>query len=231
VTLVTLAYVLGVHAAGLLSEWNHSRHAEQYRSRAVEQTAAVLRHMGTIKVGDTLSNYAFEDIDGNLHLLSEIVSDKTLITYLKPDCDACLEEMERLRQAAESQDDYDHVLIITSANPLHMHRLREDYGLGCLILYDDERLFGSSLNIWTFPFNLVVDRSRVILAIHANTLLPDDYERFFEEAALLSVTPAPLFVTPAPFSVTPAPLFVTPAQAGAQSRMLGRQSVMYAAKA
>lgn len=210
VTLVTLAYVLGVHAAGLLREWNHSRNAVQYRSRAVEQTAAVLRQMGTIKVGDTLSNYAFEDIDGHLHLLSEIVTDKTLITYLKPDCDACLEEMERLRQAAKSQDDYDHVLIITSANPLHMHRLREDYSLGCLILYDDERLFGSSLRISTFPFNLVVDRSRVILAIYANTLLLDDYERFFEEAALLSVTPA---------------------QAGAQSCRLGRRNLVYTAKA
>jgi peroxiredoxin len=138
--------------------------------------------MGTIKAGDTLSNYAFEDIDGNLHLPSEIVTDKTLITYLKPDCDACLEEMERLRQAAESQDDYDHVLLIASANPLHLHRLREDYGLGCLILYDDERLFGSTLRISSFPFNLVVDRSRVILEIHANTLLLDDYERFFEDA-------------------------------------------------
>jgi len=131
-----------------------SRNAEQYRSKAVALTAAILGKMGTIKVGDTLSNFAFEDIDGELHLLKEIVTDKTLITYIKPDCDGC-------------------------ANPLHLQKLREDYGLGCLMLYDEERLFGSALKIQSFPFNLVVNRDRVILEIHANTLLPDDYKRLF----------------------------------------------------
>ncbi len=61
-----------------------------------------------------------------------------------------------------------------------MQRIREDYGLGCEILYDNERQFGAALKIQSFPFNLVVDRDRVIQAIHANTLLPDDYEQLFE---------------------------------------------------
>ena len=177
--LVGVAYVLGTQAAGLLDEWQLSRNAEKYRSKAVAQTAAILRKMGTIKVGDTLSNFAFEDIDGELHLLKEIVTDKTLITYIKPDCDGCLVELERLRKAANGPEDYKRVLIISSANPLHLQRLREDYGLGCLMLYDEERLFGTALKIQTFPFNLVVNRDRVILEIHANTLLPDDYERLF----------------------------------------------------
>ncbi len=177
--LVGVAYVLGTQAAGLFDEWQLSRNADQYRSRAVEQTAAILRRMGTIKVGDTLSNFAFEDIDGELHLLKEIVTDKTLITYIKPDCDGCLVELERLRKAANGPEDYKRVLIISSANPLHLQKLREDYGLGCLMLYDEERLFGTALKIQSFPFNLVVNRDRVILEIHANTLLPDDDARLF----------------------------------------------------
>jgi peroxiredoxin len=178
---VALAYVIGAQAAKWLEQWNVDRHADEYRAHAAEQTAAILRKMGTIKVGDTLPNFSFEDIDGKLHRLSEVVTDKTLITYVQPDCDACLVELERLKQAAKNQDDYDHVLLITSANPLHLQKLRADYGLGCVILYDDERRFGSTLKIQSFPFNLVVNRSRVILAIHANTLFPDDYEQFFEE--------------------------------------------------
>jgi peroxiredoxin len=150
--------------------------------QAAEQTAEILRRMGTIKVGDTLGNFPLEDIDGKLHLLSELVTDKTLITYMKPDCDACLAELETLRSVAKGPDDYEHVILITSANPLHMQRIREDYGLGCVILYDDERQFGAALKIQTFPFNLVVDRDRVLQTVHANTLLPDDYELLFEAA-------------------------------------------------
>ena len=131
-----LAYVIGTQSAGWLREWNAARHADEYRTQAAERTAAILRKMGTIKVGDTLGNFPLEDIDGKLHLLSELVTDKTLITYMKPDCDACLEELERLRSVAKGPDDYEHVILITSANPLHMQRIREDYGLGCAILYD-----------------------------------------------------------------------------------------------
>jgi len=167
-----------------------SRNADQYRTQASEQTEAVLKQMGTIKVGDTLPNFPFEDIDGKVRLLSEVVTDKTLITYLERGCDACLLELERLKQAASGQDDYEHILLITSANPVHMQKLRAEYGLGCVILYDEERRFGSLLKIQSFPFNLVVNRQRVIEAIHANTLLPDDYERFFNETrAVIGVVP------------------------------------------
>jgi hypothetical protein len=64
-----------------------------------------------------------------------------------------------------------------------MQKMLAEYGLGCVILYDEERRFGSLLKISSFPFNLVVNRQRVIETIHANTLLPDDYERFFESTS------------------------------------------------
>jgi peroxiredoxin len=135
--------------------------------------------MGTVKLGDTLPNYSFEDIDGQRHLLSQLVTDRTIITYLKPDCDACLTELEHLRSAAVDSADFARVLLISTANPLNLQRLKADYGLGCRVLYDEERFFGSALNIQSFPFNLVIDRDRVILEIHANPLLKADYERLF----------------------------------------------------
>ncbi|MCX6833896.1 MAG: redoxin domain-containing protein [candidate division Zixibacteria bacterium] len=174
-----------------------SRNADQYHAQAAEQTASVLKQMGTIEVGDTLPNFPFEDIDGKVRLLSEVVTDKTLITYVERGCDACLTELERLKQAANGQADYDHILLITSANPLHMQKLRAEYGLGCVILYDEERRYGSLLKISSFPFNLVVNRQRVIEAIHANILLPEDYERFFDEArAVIGMAPCPADACP-----------------------------------
>jgi len=146
--------------------------------------------MGTIEIGDTLTNFPFEDIDGKVRLLSEVVTDKTLITYMERGCEACLVELERLKQAVNSHADYEHVLLITSANPVHMQKQRADYGLGCVILYDEERRFGSLLKISSFPFNLVVNRQRVIEAINTNTMRPDDYERFFNETrAVIGVVP------------------------------------------
>jgi cytochrome c biogenesis protein CcmG, thiol:disulfide interchange protein DsbE len=191
VTLVILAYVVGTQSADVLKEWNSNRHTDEYRLQAATQTAAILRKMGTIKVGDTLGDFSLEDIDGKVHRLSDLVTDKILITCVQPDCDACLEEMERLRRAADSPDDYKHVILITSGNPLHMQRVREDYGLKCVILYDDERQFGAALKIQSFPFNLVVDHNRVIHEIIASVLLPEDYRRLFE-GGIVGQNPSPL---------------------------------------
>ncbi|MCX6835314.1 MAG: hypothetical protein NTW07_09325, partial [candidate division Zixibacteria bacterium] len=126
-----------------------------------------------------------------------VVTDKTLITYLERGCDACLLQLQRLKQVAGGSDDYEHILLITSANPVHMQKLRAEYGLECVILYDEERRFGSMLKISSFPFNLVVNRQRVIEAVHANILLPDDYERFFEAArAVVGIVPCPADACP-----------------------------------
>lgn len=50
------------------------------------------------------------------------------------------------------------------------------------MLYDEESLFSKTLKIQSFPFNLIVDRSRVIRTIHASVLLPADYDYLFEVA-------------------------------------------------
>ena len=179
VVLVAVAYILGGEAAGLYRDWDLSRNREKYRAKAAAQTESILRRMGTINVGDTLPNYSFEDIDGNVHMLSQLVTDRTIITYLKPDCDACLIEMEQLRETARDSSDYARVLLISSANPMHLRQLRTDYELGCRAFYDEERFFASALKISSFPFNLVINRDRVILEIHASTLMKDDYEQLF----------------------------------------------------
>jgi len=173
---VAIAYFLGSTAGGTWSRQNRAERRSEYRSKALAHSRAVLERMGTVGLGDTLSDFSFEDIDGNLHRLSEILVDNTLLIYIKPDCDACLEEIERLSQVAKTAEDYRHFILISTSNPLHMRKLREDFGLRCYQLYDEERFFGNAFKIESFPFGLLVSRSRIVLAAYANALSTDQLE-------------------------------------------------------
>jgi len=170
VVTVGAAYFLGWQAAVLWDKKSRADRRQEYRSQALAQSRAILDRMGTVEIGDTLSDFSFEDIDGNLHRLSEILVDNTLLIYIKPECDACLEEVARLSRVAQTQDDYRHFILVSTANPLHLRKLRDDHGLQCHILYDEERFFGNNLNISSFPFGLLLDGERVILNVYAIAL-------------------------------------------------------------
>jgi peroxiredoxin len=174
ILIAAVAYVLGSRAGRVWNQKQHSDRRAAYRSQALAHSAAVLERMGTIAIGDTLSNYSFEDIDGNLRRLSDILVDNTLLIYIKPDCDACLEEIDRLSKTAHTSGDYSHFILISTANPLHLRKLRDDQGLQCLLLYDEERLFGNNLKISSFPFGLLLNRERVIEEVYASVLSDED---------------------------------------------------------
>lgn len=171
---VAAAYLLGAKVGGMWESKDRAERSSEYRSKALAHSRAVLERMGTVAEGDTLSDFSFEDIDGHLHRLSEILVDHTLLIYIKPDCDACLEEIERLSQVAHTPDEYSHFILISTANPLHLRKMREDYELQCLVLYDEERLFGNNLNIVSFPFGLMLDHERVIREVHASVLTDEE---------------------------------------------------------
>ena len=80
--LVVVAYLIGTQSANWLESWRLSWQADKFRAGAARQTEAVLRKTGAIKVGNTLADFTFEDIDGQSHRLSELVTDRTLITYI-----------------------------------------------------------------------------------------------------------------------------------------------------
>jgi peroxiredoxin len=175
-----LAYVLGAKAAGWWDRYDRAQTRENYRSDALALSRAVLKKMGTVAIGDTLTDFTFEDIDGELHSLSDILADPTLMVYVKPDCDACLEEIDRISQIAESPDDYRHFVLISTANPVHLQRLRADFGLGCYIFYDEERFFGNALKIESYPFGLLVDSRREIEEVYVTTLPEDQLSEFLK---------------------------------------------------
>lgn len=179
---VAAAYLLGAKAGTLWGEQERSDRRGQYRSQALAQSRAILERMGTVNIGDTLSDFSFEDIDGNLHRLSELLVDNTLLVYIKPDCDACLEEVGRLSQTAMTPEDYRHFILVSTANPLHLRKMREDYKLGCYMLYDEERLFGNNLKISSFPFGLLLNRDRIIENVYAMVLTDEELREIIHNA-------------------------------------------------
>ncbi len=169
---VVVAYFTGVEAGQYL---NHRKRAET-RARGVNTTRAILDRMQTIEVGDTLFNYVFEDIDGREVSLDDLVTSRTVITYMQTDCDGCLLELEEMIKTVTDPADYRHFILISSANPLHLRKLRDNFGLDCAILYDEERQFGHALNIYSYPFSVIVNGSRVILDIRADALWAEDFK-------------------------------------------------------
>ena len=179
---VGLAYVLGGEAAKLLQGRKAEKSIEKTREMGKMQTAAVLEKMGTIAVGDTLQDYMMEDIDGAWHALSDIVTDRTVITYMKANCEVCLYELKGMKEAVGSREDYERFIVVSPSNPLRMREIRDEYGVECLMLFDEERQYGAMMNIQSFPFNIVVNRNLEILEIHGNALLPDDYQRILDKS-------------------------------------------------
>ena len=167
---VAAAYFAGSKAGGFWTERQRMEHLQEYRSQALSSTRAVLDKMGTVEVGDTLSDFSFEDIDGQFHRLSDILIDNTLLVYMEPGCGACLDEIETLSKTVKTPDEYRHFVLISTANPLHMHKMRDEFGLKCLMMYDEQRVFGNNLNIVSFPFGLLVSRERVIQNAYAFVL-------------------------------------------------------------
>ena len=161
VATVTIAYVLGVEAGDYLNE----RKRSQRRIEGPRRAAYTLERMGTVSIGDTLPNFQVEDIDGNWHTLKDLVVDYTVLTFIRPECDGCLLEMEQLQSSALMDVEFKYFLFISTANPLHTAQLRDKYGINSVFLYDNESAITRALNVMSYPFSLHLDRSLVITGV------------------------------------------------------------------
>ncbi|RLG43708.1 MAG: hypothetical protein DRN81_05985, partial [Thermoproteota archaeon] len=148
----------------------------ELRAKGVRTTQRILERMGTVNVGDTLGDFILEDIDGNLHRLSELLTQKCVIAFIKPDCEGCLMELETIGRTITDGADHRHFIFISSANPLHMVELRENFGIRCPILFDEGRDVALRLKVQTYPFNFVVNHERVILDVRAGGMSGEDYQ-------------------------------------------------------
>jgi peroxiredoxin len=171
---VGVAYILGVSAAGLVQK------ARARKSQA-ERTESILKQMGSnLAVGVTLPDSELEDLAGNPVCLSEITHEKSLVTFISPDCGACKIQLERFQKNIPSPAAQSHFILISDADPAELISLRDEYSLSCIFLHDLKGIYKSKLGVFTFPFNLVVTKALVIDNIISGVPEPDELEQIIQ---------------------------------------------------
>ena len=167
------AYVFGIEAGNYVVQSKRGN----TRKASIRETQAVLQRMSTIEVGDTLPNYMVEDIDGNRFMLSELLCGLTVISFITPDCDACLIELGTTVKNCTDSLNQRHFVYISTGNPVRLRTLRSSYGIKSLILFDEAAYISGDLRVSTFPFNVIIDRHRCIQEVQSGGLWPEQYER------------------------------------------------------
>ncbi len=176
---VVLAAVIG---AGLLLGGQAAHYATAKKQLAArnENTAGILSQMNTINVGDVLPDHRFEDLESNLVWLSDLLAHKTLISFYYPDCDGCILELEQLQNVCRDSADYQYFIYISSTDLQSLVEDREKHGIPLRIFYDHERAFAKELEVYTYPFNIIVNRDGLIEAIVGGALEESDFEDIIE---------------------------------------------------
>lgn len=176
---ITLALLAGSITGLLLSKaWNSINQRSKLRARTSD-TAALLKNMQTISIGMRLNDGTFEDLDDSAVSLLDIVDEGvTVICIVRPECDACLYDIEEIdkyvRRGALSSRSF---VFISSANPRLMADIRDAVESDFQFLYDHRAKWISQYKINNFPFAILVDSSLNVLDVFVGTLLPQDIER------------------------------------------------------
>lgn len=171
---IGVAWVMGTN----LGDWvNAESHTENALRREIH-TAELLEHMGTIKVGDTLPNFGFDDLDRKYWKLSELVTEKTAIIFFDYHCDNCMVELGEIKKAVNSGADPDRFLLISSTNPLYLQSITDSLDFPCRFLYDEDRVFADQLGIFTYPLTIETNRNLQITNIDAGILYEADLVGF-----------------------------------------------------
>ena len=164
---VTLAYYAGVEASNYFQKQN-------ILNQRNSNNKSILSQMNDLKIGDTTPNYSFEDLSFQPIMLQPLVSKKTVLIFIEPDCPSCVEDIERLSKIIQDESDASHFIIISSGNPRHLIDLRNEYNLSMPILYDHDRGYSSIFGVFTYPFHIVIDESMQVLDIITGPLVEND---------------------------------------------------------
>jgi peroxiredoxin len=174
VVTVSVAAILGVKAGSFIAK----KKTIERRSKITE---AILSEMGTVRLGDTLADRLFMDLDSNEVYLHDLLSYRTVIAFLEPGCDLCLIELEIIQRVVSGDRDNRYFVVVSSTRPAELVETRNRLSAAFPILLDHHQGFADSLGVSSYPFNLVVNQVGEIEEILASALLDDDVERIIEE--------------------------------------------------
>ncbi|MBN1213453.1 MAG: redoxin domain-containing protein [candidate division Zixibacteria bacterium] len=157
----------------------------EQKKQAVEQnrkdfTKTILDKMQTLSIGDTLPDHRFEDLYRRPVYLSELLKGQTILIFFDPYCENCNEEMNAVNQAVTELREYEYFIFISGENPRLIEEIPELSELKSPVLYDHHREYIDRFKIFTFPFNIVIDKDRVVREIYGQALTPEEITRVIE---------------------------------------------------
>ncbi len=167
VTTVAVAYFLGTAVGNYIT-------GRKYENDRREQSERILETMENLTVGDTIPDHVFQDMNGHDVRLSDLLSDRTVVTFFQIDCETCSAEIDRLKATVPDSSDYRYFLFVSSFTPAALQDFVRDRQVPLRTLYDNDDEYASIFHVWTFPLNVIVDRNRTVLSIKPTALTETD---------------------------------------------------------
>ncbi|MDZ4723837.1 MAG: redoxin domain-containing protein [candidate division Zixibacteria bacterium] len=169
------AYLGGSFAGSIINDKKEAEvHAEEVAERKLF-AERLLERMGTLSVGDTLPDFEFDDTNENHFMLSDLITGNTIICYVEPACTACHGQLKMLDSLIRKGEmTKDEIIVIGTGDFEETKFIHNDIKLSFRILNDHQREIGTKYNISSYPFNIYVNSSREIGAIHPYALTKEE---------------------------------------------------------
>lgn len=148
--------------------------AARQKAHRGKVTQEILSHMKTLQEGDVLPDHTFEFLDESKIALSELIQGKSVIIFMSPTCETCLDEIEYLQRLVPDSARLQHFIFISAGNPRLLQDLKSERHMCSPILYDHKGKYHSRFAIESFPLNVIVSKERRIEKIVAGGLLDNE---------------------------------------------------------
>ena len=178
IVVVIVAYLLGSATGAFLRGREQRKIDNDYiAQRRASTTEMVENNSSTFKTGMTLPNHLFTDLDGNPVALTEVLGEKTVLTFYSTNCDYCTEEMELVVKLAKRDEDWKAFVFISGDSTEALKDLLASMDERMQILYDENYQFCSSFfGFVPFPFTMVVNDKGAVEDFMAGKLVEKEIE-------------------------------------------------------
>jgi peroxiredoxin len=171
--MIVLAFLSGKEIGEAFSKGKLARERRQ-------NSDLILSKTDDIKVGDTLPDHIFENLEGTTLLLSNLLSEKCVLIVIVEGCKGCIYEIEELKKASKNQEDDQYFIFVSWANPRVLIEIRDKYAISGPFLYDHRADYFSQFDISTSPFNITINKNRVVLDVLSGEMWKEDFEEIIE---------------------------------------------------
>ncbi len=166
VTIMGASYLLGSLAGNFIGD----QRRQLARADQIKRTQAIANQMDGPKMGAVIPNYEVRRLDGERKSIDALVSDYLIISFFKVHCDACIFEIESLEELAEQGIPLSRFALVSSDCPFDIIDVTAGMSVRQNVLYDHSGVMEQEIGVFTFPFTIVIDRSRRMRAMMAGTL-------------------------------------------------------------